>query len=80
MQVSVQSARRNLSKLIDAALAGEEVVIARGETPVVKLVPIPRSRFSIGILKGQLRGPVPDFLQLMSEDEVASWEAGGKAV
>jgi antitoxin (DNA-binding transcriptional repressor) of toxin-antitoxin stability system len=34
MQVSVQSARKNLSKLIDAALAGEEVVIARGEAPV----------------------------------------------
>jgi prevent-host-death family protein len=74
MQVTVHSAKTNLSKLIDAALAGEEVIIAKGKTPVVKLVPIPRSPFKIGLLKGQLSGPVPDFLAPMDEDELASWE------
>lgn len=74
MQVTVHSAKTNLSKLIDAALAGEEVIIAKGKTPVVRLVPIPRSRFKIGILRGQLHGSVPDFLEPMSEDELASWE------
>jgi prevent-host-death family protein len=74
MQVTIHSAKTNLSKLIEAALAGEEVVIARGKTPVVKLVPVSRSRFKIGLLEGQLVGPGPDFLAPMDEDELALWE------
>jgi len=74
MQVTVQSARKNLSRLIDAVLAGEEVVIAKDGVPVVRLAPIRRSRFKIGLLKGQLGGQAPDFLAPMSEDELASWE------
>lgn len=75
MQVSVHAAKANLSKLIEAALAGEEVVIAQGKRPVVKIVPIAaRSRFTIGLLKGRLAGPGPDFLEPMSEDELALWE------
>ncbi len=37
---SVHEAKTNLSKLIKQACDGEEVVIARGKKPVVKLVPI----------------------------------------
>lgn len=37
MQYNVLEARNQLSKLIDAAEAGEEVVIARRGKPVVKL-------------------------------------------
>ncbi len=37
---SVHEAKTNLSQLIKQACAGEEVVIARGKKPVVKLVPI----------------------------------------
>jgi prevent-host-death family protein len=73
MQVTVHAAKTNLSKLIDAALAGEEVIIAKGKNPVVKIVPIPKSRFKIGILKGQL-GEAPDFFELMSEEDLALWE------
>lgn len=36
MLVTVHAAKTNLSKLIEAALAGEEVVIAKGKRPVVK--------------------------------------------
>jgi prevent-host-death family protein len=42
MQVTVHAAKTNLSKLIEAALAGEDVIIARGKTPVARLVPIPQ--------------------------------------
>ena len=38
--VKVHEAKTNLSKLIARAQRGEEVVIARGKTPVVRLVPI----------------------------------------
>ncbi|MBZ5758579.1 MULTISPECIES: type II toxin-antitoxin system Phd/YefM family antitoxin [Rhizobium] len=71
MQVTVHAAKTNLSKLIDAALSGEEVVIAKGSKPVVKLVPIERRSFKIGILKGKLTGDAPDFLTDMDEEELA---------
>ncbi len=76
MQVTVHAAKTHLSKLIEAALAGEEVVIARGRKPVVKLVAIPQHSFKIGLLKDQLKGPVPDFLEPMDEHDLELWEGG----
>jgi prevent-host-death family protein len=38
--VTIHQAKTNLSKLIAKALAGEEVVVAKGKEPVVRLVPI----------------------------------------
>ena len=73
-QVTVHTAKTNLSKLIEAALAGEDVVIARGDKPVVRLVAIPQGRFQIGLLRGQLSGPGPDFLEPMDDGELALWE------
>jgi antitoxin (DNA-binding transcriptional repressor) of toxin-antitoxin stability system len=74
VQVTIHAAKTQLSRLIAAALAGEEVVIAKGKTPVVRLVAIPRSSFKIGILEGQVSGDGPDFFEPMSEDELALWE------
>lgn len=42
MQVNTLDARNQLSRLIDAALAGEEVVIARRGKPAVRLQRIPQ--------------------------------------
>ena len=53
-QFSVHAAKTQLSKLIDAALAGEEVVIAKGSKPVVRLVPIRQSGFRFGLLEGKV--------------------------
>jgi prevent-host-death family protein len=39
-QVNVSEAKAKLSELLDAAIAGREVVIARSGRPVVRLVPI----------------------------------------
>lgn len=39
-QVNVSEAKAKLSELLDAALAGREVVIARAGRPVARLVPI----------------------------------------
>jgi prevent-host-death family protein len=75
-QFTVHAAKTNLSKLIDAALSGEEIVIAKGNKPVVRLVAISQGRFQIGILKGQLTGLGPDFLEPMEEDDLAAWEGG----
>ena len=74
MQVTVHAAKTHLSKLIEAALSGEEVVIARGRKPVVRLVPIPQGSFKIGLLKDQLTSPGPDFLEPLDENELTAWE------
>jgi prevent-host-death family protein len=71
MQFTVHAAKSQLSKLIDAALAGEEVVIAKGSRPVVRLVAIPQSGFRFGILAGQVGTP-PDFLQ--PAEDLDLWE------
>ncbi len=74
-QVTIHDAKTNLSKLIEAALGGEEIVIARGSKPVVRLVPVTRGAFKVGLLKGRL-GPGPDFFEPMDEGGLALWEGG----
>lgn len=76
MQYTVHAAKTNLSKLIEAALAGEEVVIAKRDKPVVKLVAIPQRKFKFGVLEGKLKGPFPDFLEPMDEEDLKLWEGG----
>ena len=61
MKVTEHVAKAHLSKLIEAALAGEEVVIAKGEKPVVKLVPVEKPSFKFGLLADKLTDPPPDF-------------------
>ena len=76
MQVTVHQAKTQLSKLLEAVERGEEVIIARDKTPVAQLVPIRKKQFKLGILKDQLKGPVPDFLEPMSEEDLRLWEGG----
>lgn len=40
---NIHEAKSQLSKLVDRALKGEEVIIARAGTPVVRLVPVRQS-------------------------------------
>ena len=55
MQFTVHNAKSQLSRLIDAALRGEEVIIARGDTPVVRLIPVPQGEFKMGVLANQVK-------------------------
>jgi antitoxin (DNA-binding transcriptional repressor) of toxin-antitoxin stability system len=43
-QVTIHEAKTHLSKLIQKALAGEEIIIAKGKQPLVKLVALPEAR------------------------------------
>jgi antitoxin (DNA-binding transcriptional repressor) of toxin-antitoxin stability system len=38
MQVTIHEAKTHLSKLLQKALGGEEVIIAKGKKPIAKLV------------------------------------------
>ena len=72
-RVTIHMAKTHLSRLIEAALAGEDVVISRGSTPVVRLVPVVKQTFQIGLLAGQL-GVGPDFLTPLDGDDLDLWE------
>jgi len=60
--VNMHQAKTSLSRLVERALAGEEVVIARNGEPLVKLVPVPKERTPR--VPGRYKGKVwmaPDF-------------------
>lgn len=76
MQFTVHTAKSQLSKLIDEALAGEEVVIAKGSKPVVRLVPIVAGKFAFGTMAQDLAGPTPEFTEPLDADELDAWEGG----
>ena len=53
-QVNMNEAKKQLSKLIELVLKGEEVIIARRNKPIVKLVPLEtvKTKRKIGSAKG----------------------------
>ncbi|MCP4294072.1 MAG: type II toxin-antitoxin system prevent-host-death family antitoxin [Proteobacteria bacterium] len=53
-QVTIHEAKTNLSKLIQEALMGEEVIIAKGKHPLIKLEVLPGAvpKRRIGGIKG----------------------------
>ncbi|GAJ29295.1 type II toxin-antitoxin system Phd/YefM family antitoxin [Acidomonas methanolica] len=72
-QFSVHDAKTNLSRLIADALAGGDVVIARGSVPVVRLVPVePRGRRVFGTLKGKITLDKA-FDEPLPADELEGW-------
>lgn len=76
MQMNVAEAKARLSELIAAAERGEEVIIARGGVPVVQIVPAKRRSLRLGLLEGTVpKESLPDFLEPMSEAELAEWGA-----
>jgi len=73
MEVNIHEAKTNLSSLILKAEAGEEVIIARAGTPVVKLVPVgepPIVSYEPGALKGKLWFAGDD--PFAGDDEIAA--------
>ena len=78
--VTIHQAKTNLSKLIAKAEAGEEVVIMRGKSPVVRLTPVlkPTDKRVPGMLKGKIPD-LPDafFFDPLPEEELRAWEGKG---
>lgn len=69
MQVKLHEAKTHLSRLIQRALDGEEVIIAKGDKPLVRLVVLEsaRRKRALGSAAGQIRladdfdAPLGDF-------------------
>ncbi len=75
--INIHAAKTNLSRLVDQAAAGEEIVIARAGKPVARLVSLeskPPKRI-LGLYKGQLKitqdfdAPLPDDVLALFEGQ-----------
>jgi prevent-host-death family protein len=68
--INIHAAKTQLSRLVDAAAAGEEIIIAKSGKPVARLGPLsePRRKRTLGVLAGRLR--VPDDFDADLPDEV----------
>ena len=73
--VTIHTAKTTLSQILARVEAGEEIILARGKTPIARLVPFrplsTKRRF------GALRGTIsvdPEFFDPLPEDELAAWE------
>ncbi|MDR2108817.1 MAG: type II toxin-antitoxin system prevent-host-death family antitoxin [Coriobacteriales bacterium] len=73
--MNMQEAKTNLSRLVSATLAGEEVVIANRGVPAVRLVPYEKpAKRELGFVKGN--GLWDDrFFDPLSEEELQLWGA-----
>jgi prevent-host-death family protein len=74
MQLNVYEAKTQLSSLLDRALAGETIVIARAGEPLVRLVPVRQAATRSGVtFGGPLAGKIhlaKDFFDPMTDDEL----------
>jgi len=68
--INVHAAKTHLSRLLERAEAGEEIVIGRAGKPIAKLVPYrpDRPKRVFGRLKGQIR-ILPGFDEVDAEIE-----------
>ncbi len=62
LQVNIHEAKTQLSKLIQAAINGKQVIIARGNKPVVRLEVLPEAR------SHRVIGNAKDLILSMAED------------
>ena len=73
--ITIHKAKTQLSRLIEKACRGEEIVIARGSEPVVRLVPIADKHG--GRKPGSLRGKLhvgPEFFEALPPEELEGWQ------
>lgn len=76
--INIHEAKTQLSKLIEAVEAGEEIVIARAGKPVAKLVPYKPAKpvRTPGLMKGEFEVPASFFDPL--PDELLDYFEGKK--
>lgn len=77
MQYTVHQAKTHLSRLLQEVEEGKEVVIARGDKAVARLVaaePLQKPKRILGQFQGQ-GWAAPDAFDSLSEDELREWGA-----
>jgi prevent-host-death family protein len=74
--VNVHEAKTHLSRLLDEAMNGDEIIIARSGVPLVRLVPIDQALRPEGFVRGiwpdlELDAP---FFDALPDSELNAWE------
>ncbi len=74
-QVNIYEAKTQLSKLVDEAAKGEDVIIARAGRPAARLTRVSpeQGRRKLGVLDGQFKIP-DDFNRPLSEEILNAFE------
>ena len=76
--VNLYEAKTNLSRLVERAALGEEIVIAKAGRPVARLMPLAKRTTPrpLGLLAGQVTVG-PDFDDPLPDDVLAGFEGRG---
>ena len=74
--VNIYDAKTQLSRLVDRAMAGEDVVIARAGKPMVRLVPVEKADARKSGGWEHLDIPDSFFFDPLPEEELALYEGG----
>jgi prevent-host-death family protein len=72
--ITIHKAKTQLSRLIERVCRGEEIVIARGKKPVVRLVAVEdkQGQRKPGALRGKLKVG-PEFFEPLPAEELDAW-------
>lgn len=75
MTVNIHEAKTQLSRLVEEAAGGREIVIARAGRPVARLVALaaPARQKQLGLLRGKIRVS-PDFDAPLPDDILDAFE------
>ena len=73
--INIYEAKTQLSKLVEKAASGQDVIIARAGKPVARLTRLqaPQRKIRFGLLKGKVKVP-KDFDAPLPEDILAQFE------
>ncbi len=74
--INIHAAKTQLSRLVEQAAAGEEIVIAKAGKPMAKLVPLePKRKVRLGLFEGEFQVP-EDFDDMGAEEIRKLFEEG----
>jgi prevent-host-death family protein len=75
-KVNIHQAKTHLSRLVEQAAQGEEIVIAKAGKPIARLVALEQpkrgKRRGFGALKGKMK-LLPGWDDPMTKEELAQW-------
>jgi prevent-host-death family protein len=76
--VKVAEAKAHLSELLARVERGEEFVIARGDTPVARLMPIEEKARGRAAIEAMLALRDSGRIKTVSQDEIRAWIGEGR--
>lgn len=72
--ITMHAAETNLSRFVEEARAGADIVIARGKEPLVRLVPVDQRpvKREFGVMRGKIEVP-PSLFEPLPDEELDTW-------